>query len=1110
MNLIHRDEQVCMMRLNNYFIMVLLLIHFRVSLAGAQEERTFARFTMEDGLSHNTVYSVVQDRLGFLWLATEGGLDRFDGFSFQPHLYDPLDTNTIPLSNSNVLLSDHDGNIWVGTWGGGLAKYDVTANTFTRYGNNPLNSSSLSDNRIQALFEDHAGNLWIGTYSGGLNRFNEQTKTFTYYKHDPGNPLSLTSNRIWSLAEDDNHRLWIGTNNGLCGISLDSLQERRFLSYRHEPGNPASLSHNVIRVLYLDHQGSLWIGTQRGLNRKHEGRKGFDRFFADSDNPKSLSADVINCITEDSSGSLWVGTFQGGLNQLDLNNVSAGFRRFSYKPDNPASLSHNDIRCIFMDRSFNLWVSTRGGGVSKTDLKPRKFSLVTDFKHISNERIWAIFSHESPGENSLWLGTDKGLLQIDSIRGQITLFQTGVKKNNTINNNYIRALHQDEDRVLWIGTSGGGLNRYDLNTRRFSYLVNDPDNPNSLSDNRIRVIFEEVDVPGKPLWIGTYGGLNQYDRSAKTWRRFNYSSADSHSISHDEIRVIFKDRKGILWVGTFGGGLNRWDAVRQRFIRYKSEPGRPDGLNSNDILCLADDPDTSQHVIWIGTDGRGLNRFDVASTSFTHITSADGLPNNVIYGIISGRAGNLWISTNRGLCKFNPRNHAFHNYDIRDGLQSNIFGQGAAFKNRKHIIFFGGLKGINYFDPARVDNNPFVPPVAITAFKIFDREDRRSFLQQQHRKLSYEDYFFTIEFAAMDFTIPEKNLYAYRLKGFDIDWIPSGNRRYASYTNVEPGSYLFEVIASNNDGLWNDTGLSIAITITPPFWKTWWFKVLSVLVMLGSAAYWYTARIRKIERQKNILEQQVSERTKELRQKSELLESANLELVKLNDQKNEFLGIAAHDLRNPLGAIIGYLDLILMDLKANTLSIPDTIADIEMVLNSARQMVNLITELLDISAIESGKVNLEIQRHNLNQVFEECERIHKKAASQKRINLIVDKNDQLPEVMIDKSRIAEVVDNLLSNAIKYTYPDGQVRLYTELRPREICVHVQDSGQGLNDRDLQEVFRSFKKLSARPTGGESSTGFGLAIVKKIVELHKGHVWVESKVNQGSVFSFSIPV
>lgn len=1072
------------------------------TLAQAQNDINFIHYTMEDGLSHNSVYSIVQDKTGFLWIATEDGLDRFDGYSFRSYRYDPLDTHSLPMSNSNILLSGRDGDLWIGTWGGGLARYNTTTDQFIRYGSASNSNTALSDNRIQALCEDHSGNLWIGTYSGGLNRLDRTNGNITCYKNEPGRPHSLSNNRIWSIVEDDKHFLWIGTQNGLCRLSLDSLDQARFLVYENNPDDPASISSNIIRSLYIDHLGSLWIGTQKGLNRKRKDQPAFNRFFIHNAASASLSGNVINCITEDKNNRLWVGVLQGGLNMLDLNHEASGFRRYTHTYSAPSSISNNDVRSVWIDRSLNLWVATRGGGINQADLKPKKFSTVTDFMYFRNERVWAICDYEGPGENNLWLGTDRGLIQMDRIRNVTVLHDTTSAIANSIHNNYIRALHHDDQNILWIGTSGGGINCYNVITKRFSYLVHQPFNSNSLSDNRVRVIYEESDIPEKPLWIGTYGGLNRYDRASGIWRRFQHNPADSLSISQDEIRVIYKDRKGFLWIGTFGGGLNLWDPAKKSFKRFQSQTGRNNWINSNDILCLADDPDTAGHIVWIGTNGQGLNRFDVAGNKFTQITSGDGLPNDVIYGIIPDRAGNLWISTNKGICRFNPAHHTFHNYDHHDGLQSDIFGPGAYHKNRNGIIYFGGLKGLSYFDPSGILNNPFVPPVVLTSLKVFNREIGRFSCAPAQLSLSYEDYFFTLEFAALDFTIPKKNQFAYRLKGFDNDWVYSGNQHYAVYTNVEPGTYAFEVIASNNDQIWNTSGLSIPVIIHPPYWKTWWFRAAIAGLALLSVYMFYRFRMQQISKQKELLEKQVAERTQELADK-------NNELEFLNEKKNEFMGIAAHDLRNPLNAIIGYTDLMLMQIQDQPYRPEDTIEDLMTVQKSAKQMAQLISELLDISAIESGKLSLELQTENLLTILKECERLHSPAASHKNITLHIDYSTDLPDVLLDRSRIIEVIDNLLSNAIKYTYPNGNISVLSEYNDREVILHVKDTGQGLDDEDMKNIFMSFKRLSSKPTGGEASTGLGLAIVKKIIELHGGRVWVESLKGKGSVFSFSIP-
>ena len=1237
---------------------------------GQREDVKFQRISLEQELSHGTVYSILQDRSGFLWIATEGGLNRYDGYEIKTFMHDPMDSNSIANSNVSAILEDRYGFLWLATWGGGLDRYDPATEKFYHYKHDPANPQSISDDRVQTLFEDHAGNIWIGTYSGGLNLFNIEKETFLIFRHDPSDPTSISHNRVWAVAEDSSKNLWFGTGNGLCKLSASSPQ-RKFTSYKNEPGNPNSLSHNFVRSLYVDHTGQLWVGTQNGLNKMDLESFQCTRYLNTKIN--------INSIYEDKSGFVWIGTLENGLYRH--NPKTGAFVQFTNEAFNTNSLSHNDVRVIYADRTDNLWIGTRGGGLNKLDLKPGKFKLIcndpADANSLNDNRVWAIYEEEKADGNILWISTDKGLDRYEIKRDRFTHYVNDPADPNSISVNFIRGIYQDKNGMIWVGTSGGGLNQLDPKTGRFKRFLNDPKNPASISDNRVRAIRGDDDGI---LWLGTYAGLNRLDPKTGLFKSFQYDAHDPESLSNNEIRTIDEDKDGNLWIGTYGGGLDKFNKKTQKFVRFLHDEKDKNSLSGNDIISVVADPDG--HTLWIGTQGSGLNRFDISTEKNVCFTTADGLANDVVQGILIDAKENLWISTNKGLSKFNihaPHSavhgdefeswSSFRNYDVHDGLQSNIFGPGAYYQNSKGRMYFGGIGGITYFDPEQVKDNPFSPAVVVTRFRKFDKTVHfdRAIQDISTIELSYQDNFFSFEFSSLDFTMPEKNQYQYRLEGFDADWIYAGNRRFATYTNVNPGTYVFKVSGSNNDNIWCKEPMSIKIVIIPPFWRTWWFGMLSV-ILIGILVYTgYHLRILNVEQQKLVLEKEVAERTAQLKRSKDELEKINeivksinsefnfvdllqsilerstqikdveravalifdkhervfryvacagwdlkalqqvtltkqeaetryvsgseviaediyvvrdvmhqagsdkmahMELPKcmlimkiqiegtvegylvfdnmtdeeafkeenfgilislkehfisafiktrlledlkmLNDKKNEFLGIAAHDLRNPLGTINGYLKIMLEDLENKAFDPEESKGDLKSMIKASEHMNRLIAELLDISAIESGKVHLSLQKINLMEILVEREKFHQRSALQKDISLIFNKDMGRIEISADWARISEVLDNLISNAIKYTFPGGKVSVACIQESGSIVVHVEDTGQGFSQEDLRNVFVSFKKLSARPTGGETSTGLGLAIVKKVVEMHGGRVWVESEKGKGSTFSFSLPL
>jgi len=1059
---------------------------------GQKKDITFDHLTPEQGFFQTTVFSIIQDRQGFIWFGGTDGLTKYDGYSFTVYKRNPFDSNSIAGNSISALLEDCHGFIWIALWGNGLNRYDPVTDTFTHFLHRPSDPETLNDNRVQILFEDRFNTLWIGTFSGGLSRFYRQSSTFIHYRHDPEDPSSLASNRIWSMCEDKDGNLWIGTNSGLDRFHRESED---FIHYTHDPEKSGIPSQYRARVVYADHLGDLWIGTQEGLDRRDSETGKLVHFVHNPSNPNSISNNIITVVCEDSSDTLWVGTNNGGLNRY--NRADNNFSRFFRDPTNPGSINHNDIRCIMEDRSEILWIGTRGGAVNKLDLKPRKFQV---FRHspfnansLSVSRVHCIYEDHA---GVLWIGTDHGgLNRFDMKSGKDVHYLHQPTNPESISSNLVWTILEDQNGEIWVGTDRG-INRFNEKRETFVHYRHEPNNPGSLSND---LVFEIYEDKSGILWVGTDFGLNKFNREKEQFIRYTLNTPDDNQLVRIRVRHIHEDDAGVFWIAS-NRGLIRFDKNNTQVLAYRYDPAKPSCISDDNVFSICED---GSGMLWIGTI-MGLNRFDSVQNNFVSYFEEDGLPNDLIFGILMDDDGNLWLSTNNGLSRLDPKTRVFRNYDVNDGLQSNTFSIGAFHHAKSGEMFFGGFNGFNAFFPSRITNNTHVPPIVLTDFQIFNKSVdlgensplQKSLTFTEEIALSYTDDVFSFEFSSLDFTIPGKNHYAYIMEGFNDRWTFTRTRREATYTNLDPGNYIFRVIGSNNDEVWNNEGVAMKIVIAPPFWQTVWFRLLALAAIILATYTIYRIRVRTIHNQKKQLEILVAERTRDL--------------AKLIEIKNEFLGMAAHDLRSPLGGVIGYTELMILDMKENRFKTSEIISDLELVHASASRMADLITQLLDISAIESGKINLNLYRENLNSVFEECERIYRKAALQKKISLIIERNESLPEVMIDKSRIVEVVDNLLSNAIKYTFKGGVVCLFAESKESEVIVNVQDSGQGLSEEDQKEMFKSFKKLSSKPTGGESSTGLGLAIVKKLVERHGGRVWVKSKKGKGSTFCFSLPV
>jgi len=864
---------------------------------GSSELIKFEHFTVAQGLSQNTVQCLLQDRRGFLWFGTRDGLNQYDGYSFTIYKPDPQNVQSVSDNRIESLYEDHLGILWIGTQYGGLNQFDPATETFQRYQHDSRNPRSLSSNNILVIYETPGsdGALWIGT-DKGLNQFERATGTFRRYQHDPENLRSLCHNAVSAIYEDRFGELWIGTvGGGLCRMSRQDRATGVFQSYQHDPQNPQSLSSKVVNAICEDQAGNLWVGTSEGLSclpqkaRETETALGlaFRNYRHDPKNSSSLSQNYIRSIYADRSGVIWIGTRGGGLNRLDSATATATgltFRRYQNDPQNSSSLSSNDVLSIYENRSGGMWLGTRAG-VNRFERAPTPFQHYQhdpkNAQSLSDNSVWAI--HEDRA-GDVWIGTfSGGLDQFERATGTFTHFRHDAKNSRSLSDNSVWSIYEDHAGTLWIGTRDGGLNRFDRATKTFRHFRRDPKNPQSLSYNWVSSIQEDAAAPGV-LWIGTWGGgLNRFDRNTEIFKNYRNDPRNPQSLSSNGVWLIYEDRPGILWLGT-EIGLERFDRATETFKHYHYDPNNSNSLSNNSIWSIYESRQGKDGVMWIGTNS-GLNRFDRTTETFKHYREKDGLPNEVIYGILGDDHGNLWLSTNKGIAKFNPETGKIRHYEARDGLQSNEFNANAAFQNRRGEMFFGGINGFNIFHPDSIKDNPYIPPVAITTLRRYNTDiaegvaiSEKGVSGRDEIVLSYKDEILTFEFAALNYRNTFKNQYAFKLEGFNDNWIQLGAERRATFTNLSPGEYTLRVKGSNNDGVWNEVGAALKLIITPPWWRTKWAYVLYAALSLG---FLYSVRrfeLKQREQKTRIKESELRAQTAEAQSRALQSENARQEL----------------------------------------------------------------------------------------------------------------------------------------------------------------------------------------------------------------------------------------
>lgn len=1051
----------------------------------------FERISPNEGLSQSSIFAILQDKTGFMWFATARGLNQYDGYRFTSFTFDPRDPTTISDSFVTCLYEDRDEVLWAGTFYGGLNRFNRRTETFTAFRHDPADPLSISQNRVYALLEDRTGVFWVGT-GKGLNQFDRGKGQFRRYLHDPQRPTSLSDDRVRALWEDREGNLWIGTENGLNRLDR---QADHFIRYRHDPKDPNSLSNNEVFAIMEDRQGSLWVGTRGGLNRMERESGRFFPYHHDPSNPNGLSHDEVVVISEDREGRLWLGTTRGGLNRFDPE--SGIFVRYKADSEDPHALTHPHIFAVTEDRTGLLWIGTLFG-LCKLNPNAAQFGyLAMEPAQAPGSGHNLILSIHEDRTGLLWVGThEDGLKRIDrKAADQMVHYQHDPADPNSLSNNQVWAIHESREGWLWLGTSAG-LNRFDPTSKRFLAYRHEPDNPGSLSHDVVFSLHEER-LGG--LWIGTGNGLNRLDDpSSDHFIGYRHDPDDAASLGPGNVWALHEDREGRLWVGTYGGGLNRLDPCGDGFVHYRNDPSRPDSLSHDELWCIYED---DRGLLWIGTAGGGLNRFDPRAGRFTHYRKKQGLIDDVVYGILGDAKGGLWLSTNQGLARFDPRGESFRSYDVRDGLQGNEFNAGAYFQSSSGEMFFGGVSGLNAFFPEDIRVNPTAPAVVLTDFLLFGTSFRdgeaavdsplgeaKTMATDKTLVLTHRQDVFSFEFAALDFSNPQKNQYAYKLEGFDRDWTSTGaGQRIATYTRLSPGAYSFRVKGSNSDGVWNQEGAAIRIKVLPPPWKTWW--ALS-LYPLGFSLLVF-AFVRLLVYRKKLAFERLF----------------NAHLLQVDQLKDDFLQRASHELRAPLDGISALAESMMEGATGDLAT--KTRDHLAMIAASGQRLAGLVEDILDFSRLKHrglGLHKLPVDLHSLTDVILNLSRF---LICGKNLELVNDIDPGLPLVEADENRLKQIMHNLVAKVAERSHT-GSVRVTAAALGKKMEVCVSDSGRDSCPKKITPQHQHPYRARLLAQSGHGKSDPGLALTRRLVALHGGQTQFDAPAGKGTTLSFTLPL
>ncbi|WP_189415323.1 diguanylate cyclase domain-containing protein [Cellvibrio zantedeschiae] len=1027
------------------------------------------------------ITSIAQDTQGFMWFGGANGLARYDGYDIIIFRHDDSDPKSISHSSINRIAQARDGSLWVATRNG-LNLYDSRSRTFTHF----TVSSEASTNDITWVHEDRKGGIWLGT-RGGLFSFDRRKKIATKIADKTHSNAKNASQVVWSVVDDQDGNIWIAYQ--AYGVSRYDPDTRKFESFTRDQNLPNAHGFNDTRRLYVDNENRLMAATYGdGLYQFDRDSHQFNKINHDT---TEKGATVWSMLV-DLNNNLWV----GDGSHVHLRPArDEKFYRYFYNDLDVASPGNYVVNEIFEDRAGDIWFGYFPSGIDVVDRQASAFNNYgyssTNSNSITDGGVSSIAEDVT---GNLWIGTGYGLNYLNRTTNQITRFSHDASNPKGLSGSTILSIAKSFDDNIWLGIWSGGLNWLNTKTREFKHYLPDVNNPHSLRGREVWSVIEDHE---KNVWSATEEGLNKLDPKTQ---EFEFFMPPPEFLDGDKVlysRVVYEDSKNNLWVGSIRG-LFLFDRDKKQFTRYKHEAADPTSISADFVLVVYED---RRGNLWVGTEGGGINLLDRATGKFTAFTIKDGLADNVVGGITEDEDGNLWLGTQKGIAHFDTQKRSFRNYDKHHGLADNLFNRNAAQVTRQGEIIMGHSKGFTLFKAADIKSNTYAPNVVLTNLMIGNKPVAIGAEKSPLTKaidatssitLSHKDAVLSLEFAALSFHHVEDNQYAYRLLGFEENWNFVGTKRSATYTNLNPGTYVFEVKGANNDGVWSLYPVSLQIDILPPYWRTWWAYTIYALLLLALAYWFFHVHRLKLSFQAEKLEQErvVVKRLKQI-----------------DKLKDEFLANTSHELRTPLNGIIGLAES-LREGVAGDVS-PKMKYHLSLIVDSGKRLASLVNDILDFAQLKNKGLTLNRKSIDIKVLVDVVLTLSKPLVANKAVVFANNIPKNLPSAYADEDRVLQILHNLIGNAAKFT-DRGVINVSASVKDDFLQVEVGDTGTGIPADRVGEIFESFTQLEGGIERAQGGAGLGLSVTKQLVELHGGSIRVESVLGIGSTFYFTLPM